>query len=82
MNANKKNLWITSNIDDGKLEYYFVLLAILMVIDNFYLIYISKGYKYNDFPDTASSSGENLIQEIESPIIKHGNLQNDDDDES
>ena len=75
MNANKNNLWITTNVDDGKLEYYFVLLAILMVVDNFYLIYISKGYKYNDFPDTASR-GENPI-EIESPIIKRSNLQDE-----
>ena len=79
VNANKNNLWITTNIDDGKLEYYFILLAMLMVIDNLYLIYISKGYKYNDFPDTARSGENTLVQEIESPIIavKHDNIQDE-----
>ena len=66
VNANKNNLWITTNVDDGKLEYYFVLLAVLMVLDNIYLIYISKGYKYNDFPESAN------WQEIEGPLEKNG----------
>ena len=51
----------------------------LMVIDNLYLIYISKGYKYNDFPDTARTGENTLVQEIESPIIavKHDNIQDE-----
>ena len=70
VNANKNNLWITTNIDDGKLEYYFILLAILMVLDNIYLIYISKEYKYNHFPSDILSTVENT-NEIESPLAKN-----------
>jgi len=54
VNASKTSPWITTNLDDGKLENYFVLLAILMLSNNIFFIYISKNYKYNTFPDEQS----------------------------
>ena len=77
VNATKNNEWITTNINDGKLQLYFILLAILMVLDNIYLIFISKNYKYNDFPsddDTSNLEKDDNIEEIESPMGK----QNDE----
>ena len=78
VNANKNNSWITTNIDDGKLEYYCVVLAILMVLDNIYLIYISKGYKYNDFPESeieanGTSTILNDANDIQSPMLTTSN---------
>jgi hypothetical protein len=50
-----------------------------MVLDNIYLIYISKGYKYNNFPDNNSTTLENTtLHEIESPLtIKSDSIQNE-----
>ena len=48
-----------------------------MVLDNIYLIFISKNYKYNDFPsddDTSNLEKDDNIEEIESPMGK----QNDE----
>lgn len=38
--------WIEENIDDGQLEKYFFLLAIIMVANQFLFYYISSGYQY------------------------------------
>eukprot|EP00602_Paraphysomonas_sp_CaronLab_P012061 CAMPEP_0185040878 /NCGR_PEP_ID=MMETSP1103-20130426/39487_1 /TAXON_ID=36769 /ORGANISM="Paraphysomonas bandaiensis, Strain Caron Lab Isolate" /LENGTH=538 /DNA_ID=CAMNT_0027580373 /DNA_START=191 /DNA_END=1807 /DNA_ORIENTATION=+ len=38
--------WVPENIDDGHLEYYFFLLAGLMVLNQILFSYISEGYEY------------------------------------
>ena len=40
--------WLPSDLDRGHLDYYFLLLAILMLVDFLYFLYISKGYIYKD----------------------------------
>lgn len=46
VNLNPNDLWVASNIDDGHLNYYFFLLALLMVLTLNIFLYISKGFKY------------------------------------
>lgn len=57
VNANKSKPWITTNLDDGHLDDYFILLAILMLSNNIVFIYISRNYKYNNFSDDEQSPG-------------------------
>jgi hypothetical protein len=46
VNLNPNDLWVASNIDDGHLNYYFFLLALLMVLTLHLFVYISNGFKY------------------------------------
>lgn len=50
VNINSNDEWVASNVDEGHLDYYFYLLAGLMLIAECCFAYMSHGYEYAD-PD-------------------------------
>lgn len=48
MNIDSNNEWVASNVDEGHLDYYFYLLAGLMLISELCFMYMSSGYQYAD----------------------------------
>lgn len=65
VNANPDDEWVPSNVDNGHLDYYFFLLAALMVVTLFYFSFISAGYEYKtsrelSFLDDLDMSGHSL----------------------
>jgi hypothetical protein len=57
VNINSNNEWVASNVDDGHLDYYFFLLASLMLAAELGFIYLSAGYQYVDPDELAAVSG-------------------------
>ncbi len=48
VNANPKQMWVTADLDNGHLDWFFYLLAGLMVLNIGVLHRISQGYIYLD----------------------------------
>lgn len=48
VNIDSNNEWVASNVDEGHLDYYFYLLAALMMVAELGFMYMSSGYKYAD----------------------------------
>lgn len=46
VNANPNNEWVTNNLNEGHLTYYFLVLASLMVANQFAFWWLSLGYVY------------------------------------
>ena len=46
VNVNPNNQWLPTNLDEGHVEYYFLVLAIIMLIDMVYFYFISLKYEY------------------------------------
>ena len=57
-NANPRQKWVTADLDNGHLDWFFFLLAALMMVNIAVLHRISKGYQYLD-----DKSIEELIHE-------------------
>lgn len=62
VNADPNNPWVTDNVDEGHLEWYFFLLAGIMLVT--YLIYtqVCKGFEYSD-PDDLDILNEQCAAE-------------------
>ncbi len=48
VNANPNDMWISEDINEGHLDYYFFLLASLMFVTYIIFLHISYGFKYAD----------------------------------
>ena len=48
VNIDSNNEWVASNVDEGHLDYYFYLLAALMMVAELGFMYMSSGYEYAD----------------------------------
>lgn len=46
VNSNPNNEWITSNLNDGHLSYYFLVLATLMMVDLVWFAWLGQSYEY------------------------------------
>jgi peptide/histidine transporter 3/4 len=77
VNANKSDQWVPANLDDGHLDYYFFLLAGLMVLNHIYFGWLSRDYVYikeSDFEAlhegsaTVSRSGETHVSALQAAI--------------
>lgn len=78
VNIQPNNEWIASNVDDGHLDYYFFLLAGLMVAAQIVFAYISNNFQYADSNILELLSKQtNLSQNDDSKPL----LNSDDDDD-
>ena len=67
-------MWVPDDIDKGKLEYYYVLLAGVSMVNFFYFLIVARLYKY-------SGSVDNQIytkQQID-PAANYGSVTTSDD---
>jgi len=72
--GNGNTSWLTENINNGKLDYYYYLIAILGVLNLFYFLVCSHYYQYKDmsFHDEESiktHAKEEAATEIEIEIV-------------
>lgn len=58
VNSDANNKWVPDNLDEGHLEYYFILLGGIVLLSYFYLLYISKGYKYKTVADIKAEAND------------------------
>jgi hypothetical protein len=48
VNVNQNSPWIPDNVDDGKLDYYYFLLAGIMTLAYIIFVYVSQSFIYAD----------------------------------
>lgn len=46
VNSNPNNQWITPDLNDGHLSYYFLVLATLMLVDLIWFVWLGNSYEY------------------------------------
>jgi hypothetical protein len=70
VNIDSNNEWVASNVDEGHLNYYFFLLAALMMFAQLCFMYMSAGYSYADpeVLDALSQQSQVKQQERESSV--------------
>lgn len=62
--------WLTDNINNGKLDYYYYFIAILGVLNLFYFLVCSHYYKYKAMYDHAEQSIKSHAKEAAATEIK------------
>lgn len=83
VNSNPNNEWVTTNLDSGHLEYYFILLAALMLLNIFYFIYVSRSYVYKTteeltLPEEKESNNDEAVHSSSDGLL--ANQDHDDGD--
>lgn len=73
VNSNPNNKWITDNIDNGHLEWYFFLLAGIMAITYVIYCHICNGFEYADVDDLNALNAQ--INEQDTIEEEHGVTQ-------
>lgn len=72
VNSNPNDEWVPVNLDDGHLDYYFLLLAALMCVNMIYFYYISKDYVYKTQDELKLESGYGSDGEEEEEDMRRG----------
>lgn len=86
VNINANNEWIASNVDDGHLDYYFFLLAGLMVIAQVVFFVIGNGFIYADpqilveLSKNSGGSGDDDDKDDTTPLIGKKNDKDEDEE--
>lgn len=65
VNTNKNNQWITDNVDDGHLEWYFFLLAGIMLATYFIYCWLCYGFEYADEDDLETLNNQLREQDVQ-----------------
>lgn len=80
VNIQPNNEWIASNVDDGHLDYYFFLLAGLMVAAQIVFGYISNNFQYADsnILQLLSKQTTSNQDEDEKPLLLSDNEEDED----
>ena len=78
VNANPNHPWITTNIDDGELTYYYLLLAGFMVLSVMALMYISRNFEYADPEVLIQLDAEAEGDSVEQSLLKKGDYAESD----
>ena len=78
INSNPRNMWLTSNLDEGHLSYYFFLLASLMALMLMLFTRFARGFQFADSKVLSKLSAATTMTNNEDSLI--ASLVDDDDE--
>jgi hypothetical protein len=82
VNSNPNNEWITQNLNDGHLSYYFLVLAALMIVDLLWFAWLGKNYEYKKTVELQVEEADFKLDGVSLPIVKEGTSQSQSQSQS
>jgi len=68
VNVNPKSQWVPNNLDNGHLDYYFLLLACMMGLNLMVFCYVAQSYEYKTTAELAILEDDSDLHPLKNPL--------------